>query len=176
MDTTLSFQDALDAIGSERDPQERQRHVDNLLALVHGMQAFGNQRGDPVRTVPACLGDRWSSLVMHLLSGGMLRYTELRRLICVISAEHDISQRMLTLKLRLLERDGLLRRTVTADVPPRVEYRLTELGHAAYAHFAALVRWAEGATAAIRRARETYDQANPDAAGMLGDAAETDCA
>jgi DNA-binding HxlR family transcriptional regulator len=82
--------------------------------------------------IQGCLGDRWSSLIMHLLSGGMLRHVELRRLICAVSAEHDISQRLFTLKLKVLERDGLVARTVTVDVPPRVEYALTDLGGAAY--------------------------------------------
>ena len=104
---------------------------------------------------------------MHLLSGGMLRHTELRRLIRVVSAEHDISQRVLTLKLRVLERDGLVARSVTYDVPPRVEYRLTELGETAYGHFAALVRWAEQATPAIRAARLDHDRRHPDSAALI---------
>ena len=129
------LQETLHALG----PEQAQQHEANLRDLLTRMAQFGTERGDPVRTVPAYLGDRWSSLVMHLLNGGMLRHADLRRLICIVSAEHEISQRMLTLKLRILERDGLIERQTTADVPPRVEYRLTPLGQGMYAHFAALV-------------------------------------
>jgi len=158
---------AIEAIGADHDAAARQSHAHNLAALLQGMHTFGNQRCDPVRTVPGNLGDRWSSLIMHLLHGGMLRHTELRRLIGVVSAEHEISQRMLTLKLRVLERDGLVQRSVTADVPPRTEYRLSGLGFEAYVQFAALVRWAEHATAAIRLSRTRYDAQHPDAAQLL---------
>lgn len=155
------------AIGADRAAPERDRHLANLRALLANMAAHGNRRDDPVRTTPAYLGDRWSSLVMHLLSGGMLRHTELRRLMSLVSAEHDISQRVLTLKLRVLERDGMVLRQVTADVPPRVEYTLTTMGAQVYGHFIALVRWAEHATPAIRAAREAYDRLHPDSAAML---------
>ena len=159
--------DVLAALGSDRHPAERDRHIANLGVLLGNMAAHGNRRDDPVRTTPAYLGDRWSSLVMHLLSAGMLRHTELKRLISLVSAEQDISQRVLTLKLRVLERDGMVLRQVTADVPPRVEYTLTPMGAEVYAHFIALVRWAEQATPAIRAAREDYDRRHPDAAAML---------
>ncbi len=165
--TPSALVDAIDAIGNDRPEPLRQRHVDNLSALIHNMARHGNRRDDPVRTTPAYLGDRWSSLVMHLLSGGMLRFAELRRLIGIVSAEQDISQRVLTLKLRLLERDGLLLRHVTEDVPPRVEYTLTELGQQAYGQFAALVRWSEQATPLIRAARAAYDSRHPDSAALL---------
>lgn len=161
---------ALDAIGAD----QAQQHEANLRDLLSRMAQFGTDRGDPVRTVPAFLGDRWSSLVMHLLKGGMLRHGELRKLICLISAEQDISQRMLTLKLRVLERDGLIHRTVTDDVPPRVEYRLSTLGQESYAHFSALVRWAEAASAAVRQARATYDAQHPDGPALQREAAGRD--
>jgi DNA-binding HxlR family transcriptional regulator len=166
--------EALDALGNDHEGAQRQRHADNLAVLLHNMQTFGNRRDAPVRTVPACLGDRWSSLVMHLLSGGMLRHSELRRLITVVSAEHDISQRMLTLKLRVMERDGLIERRVTSDVPPRTEYRLTTLGSQAYAHFTVLVRWAEQASAAIRTARMAYDRQHPESAQLLSDSVSSE--
>jgi len=172
MDTAATvLHEVLDAIAADRDPAERERHVANLSALAAKMQTFGNRRSDPVRMIQSYLGDRWSSLLMHLLHGGMLRHAELRRLIKAMSAEHDISQRMLTLRLRVLERDGFIQRSVTDDVPPRVEYRLTELGESGYRHFAALVQWAEQSTAAVRRAREAYDLNNPDSATLLGESA-----
>ena len=154
--------DVVEAIAGDRSALDRARLVGNLVDLQRKMAQFGNRRNDPVRMIQSYLGDRWSSLIMHLLSGGMLRHAELRRLICVVSAEHDISQRVLTLKLKVLERDGLVARTVTDDVPPRVEYALTGLGSAAYDRFAALVAWAEQASQPIRAAREAYDREHPD--------------
>ena len=92
----------------------------------------------------------------------------------VVSAEHDISQRMLTLKLRVMERDGLIERQVTSDVPPRTEYRLTTLGSQAYTHFTALVRWAEQASAAIRSARMAYDRQHPESAQLLSESVSSE--
>lgn len=157
---------ALDAIGTDRAERDRQRHADNLTELLRNMARFGNHRSDPVRMIAAYLGDRWSSLIMHLLSGGMLRFGELRRLVCFVSAEHHISQQVLTLKLRTLERDGLVARHVTTDVPPRVEYQLSALGVAAYDHFCALVRWSEQASPVIRAARRDYDRQHTDGAAF----------
>jgi DNA-binding HxlR family transcriptional regulator len=166
-DSPPTLAEASEAIGTDRSAEQRQRHLDNLAVLMGNMARYGHQRDAPVRTTPAYLGDRWSSLVMHLLSGGMLRFTELRRLMSLVSAEQDISQRVLTLKLRVLERDGLLDRHVTDDVPPRVEYRLTNLGQQAYVHFAAMVRWSEQVTPLIHAARADYDHRHPDAAALV---------
>lgn len=151
---------ALETLSPDRS--DRDRHAENLSALTESMARFGHDRGDPVRTIQGYLGDRWSSLVMHLLSGGMLRYTELRRLIGVVSAEREISQRVLTLKLRILERDGLIARHITTHNPPHVEYQLTALGQGAYEQFSALVLWAEKATPPIRSARRDYDRQHPE--------------
>ena len=161
--------DVLEVISHERPDCERRRHAENLAELVTNMARFGNRREDPVRMVQSFLGDRWSSLVMHLLSGGMLRFTELRRLIGAVSAEKEISSRMLTLKLRLMERDGLIVRHVTDGTQHRVEYRLTELGEGAYAQFLSMVRWSEQATQSIRSARRAYDALHPDAVSLLSD-------
>src|SRR6266849_9208185 len=76
-----------------------------------------------VSEVLARVGDKWTVLVVSTLGDGPKRFNELRR------ALGSISQRMLTLTLRGLERDGLVTRTVFATVPPRVDYELTELGH-----------------------------------------------
>lgn len=78
----------------------------------------------------------------------------------------DISQRMMTLKLRLLERDGLVARRVTPDVPPRVEYELTPLGLGAYRGYLSVLHWSEQATPAIRAARAVYDAQHADGATL----------
>src|ERR671917_1536090 len=80
------------------------------------------EAGAEVRRVLDLVGDKWSLLVIALLGGGPRRFTELKREI------GSVSNRMLTLTLRQLERNGLVRRTVYPVVPPRVEYQLTALG------------------------------------------------
>lgn len=161
-----------DGLDVDRGELELARHRANVARLLADMARHGNGRDDPVRTVPAALGDRWSSLIMHLLSAGMLRHAEIKRLIARVSAEGEISQRVMTLKLRLMERDGLVARRVTDDVPPRVEYRLTAAGQEAYALFIALVRWAERQTPVIRASRAAHDARHPEVAAMLRQGAD----
>jgi DNA-binding HxlR family transcriptional regulator len=100
-----------------------------------------------VSEVLARVGDKWSVLVVTRLGGGPLRFNELRRSI------GGISQRMLTLTLRGLERDGLITRTVFPTVPPRVEYALTALGRDLLQPVSALGDWALRNQAKIARAR-----------------------
>jgi DNA-binding HxlR family transcriptional regulator len=100
------------------------------------------------------LGDKWSLLVVELLGEGTQRFSELRREI------DGISQRMLTLTLRRLERDGLVRRTVHPVVPPRVDYDLTPLGGTLLDAVAPLVAWTRDHRAEIAAARTGFDQAN----------------
>jgi len=101
--------------------------------------------------VLARVGDKWSVLVVTRLGGGALRFNELRRSI------GGISQRMLTLTLRGLERDGLVTRTVFPTVPPRVDYALTALGRDLLNPVAALGAWAVRNQPKIARAREQFD-------------------
>ncbi len=104
-----------------------------------------------VSDVLARVGDKWSVLVVTRLGGGPLRFNELRRSI------GGISQRMLTLTLRGLERDGLLTRTVFPTVPPQVEYRLTALGRDLLQPVSGLSDWALRNQAKIARARDQFD-------------------
>jgi DNA-binding HxlR family transcriptional regulator len=104
-----------------------------------------------VSEVLARVGDKWSVLVVTRLGGGPQRFNELRRSI------GGISQRMLTLTLRGLERDGLITRTVFPTVPPRVEYELTTLGRDLLQPVSALGDWALRNQAKIARAREQFD-------------------
>ena len=99
------------------------------------------------------IGDKWSALVVQTLGNGPKRFNELRREIPAVS------QRMLTLTLRNLERDGLVSRTVTPTIPPRVDYELTALGHSLERPICALVQWAIQNSAAIHQARARYDHA-----------------
>lgn len=91
----------------------------------------------PVRDIVARLSDKWSMLVILALGGyGTMRFNELKHKI------GDVSQRMLTVTLRYLERDGLINRTIYAEVPPRVEYSLTPLGHSFKEQIVVLADWA----------------------------------
>lgn len=102
------------------------------------------------------VGDKWSMQVVMSLAGGSLRFNELRRAI------DGISQRMLTRTLRGLERDGLVRRTVTPSVPPRVDYALTPLGESLKQPVAVLGEWALENRETITAAREQFDAAEGD--------------
>ena len=104
-----------------------------------------------VRQILDRIADKWSLLVISLLEKRTMRFNELRR------AVDGISQRMLAVTLRNLERDGLVSRTVYAEVPPRVEYRLTDLGCTLLDIIQALVVWTEEHQASIARARVEFD-------------------
>jgi DNA-binding HxlR family transcriptional regulator len=106
-----------------------------------------------ISDVLARVGDKWSVLVVTRLGSGSMRFNELRRAI------GGISQRMLTLTLRGLERDGLVTRTVFPTIPPRVDYALTSLGRDLLEPVSALGDWATRNQAKIARAREKFDGA-----------------
>jgi DNA-binding HxlR family transcriptional regulator len=105
----------------------------------------------PAREVLNRVGDKWSVYVVSLLGDGTKRFSELLRAI------DGISQRMLTLTLRGLERDGLVTRTVFPTVPPRVDYALTRLGRTLLKPIMALAAWAEENRGAIQEARDRFD-------------------
>jgi DNA-binding HxlR family transcriptional regulator len=109
--------------------------------------------GRAIRDVLDRIADKWSLLVIGTLSNGSLRFTELQRHI------PGVSQRMLTLTLRQLERDGMLTRTVFAEVPPRVQYELTPTGRTLIAPSIALAQWAIANYPAIEASRAAYDAA-----------------
>jgi DNA-binding HxlR family transcriptional regulator len=104
-----------------------------------------------VSEVLARVGDKWTVLVVGTLGDGPKRFNELRR------ALGSISQRMLTLTLRALERDGLVTRTVFATIPPRVDYALTRLGRSLLEPVSALGQWARQNRSAIADARRRFD-------------------
>src|SRR5215510_1106377 len=106
-----------------------------------------------VASVLARVGDKWSVFVIMMLGDGPKRFNELKRMI------GGISQRMLTLTLRGLERDGLITRTVTPSIPPRVDYELTDLGRSLQQPVIQLAEWAVGHLAAIHAAQQRFDAA-----------------
>lgn len=130
-----------------------------LETLVRSMARDGVQRDQPMREVFARIGDKWSTLLLHLLRTGNYRHAVLRRLVSTVGAEGRISQRMLTLRLRTLERDGLIeRRVIPTTHPPGVEYALTELGRSLSAQIESLMQWIRDHMAQILQARTRFSE------------------
>lgn len=108
-------------------------------------------RCQAVRPILARVGDKWSVLIVMALCNGPLRFNELKRRVGAIT------QRMLTLTLRGMERDGLVNRTVHATTPPQVEYALTELGQSLRGPVETLGQWAIAHAPQIAAAQQRYD-------------------
>ena len=111
-------------------------------------------KGDDCRMVREILdlvGDKWSLYIIATLKDGPVRFNELRRQI------DGISQRMLTIALRGLERDGLVKRTLFPTIPPRVDYELTDVGRTLLAPVMGLVTWVNTNRENIQGARVRYD-------------------
>jgi DNA-binding HxlR family transcriptional regulator len=116
--------------------------------------SVGLDRADHCRVVAAVLdriGDKWTIMVVSVLTDGPARFTTIMREI------GGITHRMLTLTLRGLERDGLVTRTAFATVPPKVEYELTELGRTLTTTLIPLAHWSEANWQTIRAAQERHD-------------------
>lgn len=134
--------------------------MDTLLKPTHTALPV-SPRPDPshadcrgVASVLSRVGDKWSVLVIMMLADGPKRFNELKRMI------NGISQRMLTLTLRGLERDGLVTRTIFPTIPPRVDYELTDLGRGLSQPVEALGKWAMEHLPQIEAARMQFDQRN----------------
>ena len=97
------------------------------------------------------IADKWTTLVIGVLERGPIRFTTLRREV------GGVSQKMLTQTLRGLERDGIVQRTMYPQIPPRVEYSLTPLGHTLCEPLAAIRQWAEEHGEEVMSAQATYD-------------------
>ncbi|WP_322028153.1 helix-turn-helix domain-containing protein [Burkholderia sp. BCC1977] len=114
--------------------------------------APNHERCKDVIDTLARIGDKWTVMVVGALSQGRkMRYTELSHRI------EGISQRMLTLTLKALERDGFVERTTYPTIPPRVEYELTDLGQSLIEPLRALHEWAVVHRPSIQAARESFD-------------------
>jgi len=105
-----------------------------------------------VNSVLARVGDKWSVLIIMLLGSGTKRFNEIKRMV------GGISQRMLTLTLRGLERDGLITRTMFPTIPPRVDYELTDLGRSLWKAVEPLGLWARDHVPDIHKAHEKFDK------------------
>jgi DNA-binding HxlR family transcriptional regulator len=125
----------------------RRKATDTIRPTVH-------DRHCPGRLILDHLADKWAVLIVVRLASGTLRFAELRR------AVDGISQKMLTVTLRDLERDGLVTRKLYASVPPKVEYSLTSLGNSLVDKVNELCAWAEANSGEILKARERFDKRN----------------
>ena len=105
----------------------------------------------PTRQVLATIADKWAALLITALADGSQRHSELARTVA------GVSQKMLTQTLRVLERDGVIARTVTASVPVRVDYELTDLGESLMPILGALKTWSETHIREIMAARDEYE-------------------
>lgn len=165
LDTTLrALEKTLQQAGGLSDREGTRKQLQDL---VHAMSRDGVDRDLPVREIPARLGDRWSSLLMILLSTGTFRHSTLRRLVSLTSAEGKISQRMLTLRLRTLERDGLVSRRATDTHPPGMEYELTDLGRSLLKQIESLMQWTRSHNAEIMAARTRFNARQQESAANL---------
>ena len=139
-----------------RDPYKRHmgvtRDVEALMSTVTVLE-HDSERCRVIRETFDRLGDKWTLLIVSILSQGPQRFTTLKY------AAEGISQRMLTLTLRKLERDGLVARTVFAEVPPRVEYALTPLGETLVSPITALAEWAIAHQDSITKGQRNFDKA-----------------
>lgn len=124
---------------------------------IPGRSETCNAMGDILNRI----GDKWSVMIVGYLKRKTMRFNELRHAI------GGISQRMLTLTLRNLERDGLVTRTVFPEIPPRVEYQLTDLGRTLTEPLDALWNWAAQHQHDVNNARAAYDTAHEDVAEPL---------
>jgi DNA-binding HxlR family transcriptional regulator len=122
------------------------------IAVRDGLPTLGDGRHCELRSVLDRIGDKWSVLIIVLLAEGSARYSQLHRML------PGISQRMLTLTLRNLERDGMVERTVHAEVPPRVVYRLSPLGVTLLEPVRSLAAWIVEHGDAVLKARSAFDR------------------
>lgn len=111
------------------------------------LRTFGSE------AVPALVADKWTVQILHAVIEGYNRFGEMRRAI------PTITRRMLTLRLRELERNGLLERIDYGELPTRVEYVLTPLGHSLVVQLKVLCEWSKQHLDAVEKARRTYDRA-----------------
>jgi DNA-binding HxlR family transcriptional regulator len=156
--TKLALWDqVLSILGAKYVHASSLERLDKFKDLIINAARGGKEASGPVREVLALLGDRWSTLLLQLVHYGPLRFSALQKIIAVLQ-DGGISRRMLSLKLRALERDGLVLRTVSPSVPPRVTYSLTQMGEELWRIAASLVDWIDDHSSKIELARREFEQ------------------
>ncbi|MEU1543621.1 helix-turn-helix domain-containing protein [Actinacidiphila glaucinigra] len=139
-------------VGGGSEMRQGRKDVRASVRRVPGPCAhWADGDADFIREILDLVGDKWSVLIIGTLSDGPVRYSDLAQAI------PGISQRMLTLTLKQLQRSGLVDRTAYAEVPPRVEYSLTALGSSLLSTVLELASWSAERHTEIRRHQQTYD-------------------
>ena len=155
MEEKLAQIDAL--LKRNPDPKGGSRAAAGLREMLQDMAATGNRRKDPIREVFARIGDKWSVLLLLLLDMQSFRHSTLRRLVGLVSAEGEISPRIFRLRVRSLERDGLVLRQLLPSHPPAVIYALTDTGIGLVKQIESLMAWTRSHCDDIRQAQHLYD-------------------
>ena len=162
------WRDVKVALGEEYMSAAGPAKLQDFSQLIAAASQTGHDRAGPVREVQSLVGDRWSGLLLPLLHYGPLRFSTLQKIVG-LTDEEPISRRMLSYKLRALERDGFVRRTARPDSSQRVEYALTPLGEAFYPVFLQLVHWLSDHNGEIEAARREFAQHDLDTDVATGD-------
>lgn len=160
-DQVSVWSELLRSLNPTHEREEGRR--DRLHKLMSDVLEQNVRPESPTLHMWQIIGDRWAPLILFILSTGTFRHSELQRVVNVFSEMSDatpISQRVLTLKLRMLERDGFLTRTVWPIVPPRADYALTPLGQSLIQLLEQVVSWSEKNGAKMVAAQRNYDSAN----------------
>ncbi|WP_234389008.1 winged helix-turn-helix transcriptional regulator [Streptomyces sp. AS58] len=148
----MSQERGVAAVGAGSELRQGRMNVRASVRRAPGPCAhWGDGDADFIREILDLVGDKWSVLIIGTLSDGPVRYSELAHAI------PGISQRMLTLTLKQLQRSGLVDRTAYAEVPPRVEYSLTGLGTSLLSTVLELAAWSAERHTEIRRHQQSYD-------------------
>jgi DNA-binding HxlR family transcriptional regulator len=142
---------AVDLAHLDADQEDRLKRLSRLLA------GYEIVTDNPIVNVVDHVGNYWRSWMLVILQTGTYRYSTIMKLLNAIDPSHPISQRMLTLGLRLLERDGLVERRVVEDVRRHVEYSLTPVGKDLSERFMSLVEWIDSQADKIEQSRSKYD-------------------
>jgi len=121
------------------------------------MQQNGKSKTEPVREIMGLIGDKWSHLILLILATGPMGHAKLKTAIKLFSYEAAISQRILTLKLRALERNGLVNRSASEEIPPAVTYRISTLGIELIEHTTQMVNWIAASRDDIIASRNKFD-------------------
>lgn len=167
-DRTDVWAELLQSLNRESD-QTKERQ-EGLHKMVCEMLDHGVNPRSPAVLILQHFGDRWSPFILCTLFSGTYRHRELQRVINVLQemcGMNPVSQRMLTLKLRMLERDGLVTRKVWPKVPPRTDYALTVMGRSLTARLFDLLYWCDDHRTKIIAAQEDYDRRTGDEFGSL---------
>jgi DNA-binding HxlR family transcriptional regulator len=148
-------------LGAEYLSAATPARLEEFALFVTEANQIGHDPAGPVREVQSLVGDRWSGLLLPLLHFGPLRFSMVQRIVGLADAE-PISRRMLSYKLRALERDGFVKRTVHQDAAQRVDYSLTPLGEGFYPVLTRLIHWLHAHNAEIEAARRVFERQDTD--------------